>query len=252
MRKLVLSLGLSVAVLIPTSGNAQVYLLPAEPPQVTAASASWQINGEPVFYAGDYYYPAGPTVFFDGNVMVRSGRYRGVPLYADSTLQPYSVIYVPVGGKLMRPYERKRTGELAGTVGSRRSSFPTPPASSVAIEEPVPLPEPERTIAQAERPVGTVGSIVPKSARSTLAAPVERRSAGTAIESIPGPRSNAGVWIEYNGARWFAAGPAVAYSAERFTPVGEYRGVIVYRDSTKPGQIYVPSVKDGPLAPYRQ
>ena len=61
---------------------------------VTAASAPWQINGEPVFYAGDFYYAAGPTVFFDGNVMVRSGSYRGVPLYADSTLQPYSVIFV--------------------------------------------------------------------------------------------------------------------------------------------------------------
>ena len=126
MRQLVLSLGLSVAVLIPTSGMAQVYLLPAEPPQVTAASTAWQINGEPVFYAGDYYYPAGPTVFFDGNVMVRSGTYRGVPLYADSTLEPYSVILVPIGGKLLRPYERKRTGELAGTVGSRTPSFPTP------------------------------------------------------------------------------------------------------------------------------
>ena len=124
MRQLVLSLFLFAAVLVPTIGNAQVYLLPAEPPQVTAASAPWKINGEPVFYAGDFYYAAGPTVFFDGNVMVRSGSYRGVPLYADSTLQPYSVIFVPIGGKVMRPYERKRAGELAGTVGSRMPSFP--------------------------------------------------------------------------------------------------------------------------------
>ena len=253
MRQLVLSLGLSVAVLIPTSGMAQVYLLPAEPPQVTAASTAWQVNGEPVFYAGDYYYPAGPTVFFDGNVMVRSGTYRGVPLYADSTLEPYSVILVPIGGKLLRPYERKRTGELAGTVGSRTPSFPTPPGPATAAEPSVVVPEAERPTAESERPVGTSGSVVPSPARSTLVAPVERRNARTTIVSIgSGPRTNAGVWIHYRGARWFIAGPAVTYAPERFAPIGEYRGAIVYGDEKNPSHIYVPSVKDGPLVPYRQ
>lgn len=247
MRQLVLSLVLTVAVLIPTSGIAQVYMLPAEPPQTTAAGVAWQVNGEPVFYAGDYYYPAGPTVFFDGNVMVRSGSYRGVPLYTDGTLQPYSVILVPIGGKVLRQYERKRTGQLVGTVGSRTPSFPTPPASSVvAAEEPIALPEPER-------PVGTSGSIVPRPATSASAIPIERRSARIAIVSIDaGPRTNAGVWIDYSGARWFIAGSAVTYAPERFAPIGEYHGVIVYRDANDPTRIYVPSVKDGPLVPYRQ
>src|SRR5438067_3335349 len=64
------------AVLFPKLGNAQAYYLPTPPPQVTAANVSWQLNGEPVFYEGDFYYPTGPTIFFDGNVMRRSAMYR--------------------------------------------------------------------------------------------------------------------------------------------------------------------------------
>src|SRR5436853_2777834 len=124
MRPLVLSLFLFMMVLFPKLGNAQAYFLPTPPPQVTAANASWQINGEPVFYQGDFYFAAAPTVYFDGNVMKRTGVYRGIPLYEDSSLVPYSIVYVPVGGNVMRPYERKRYGELAGTVGSRAPWYP--------------------------------------------------------------------------------------------------------------------------------
>src|SRR5205807_585862 len=124
MRPMVLALFLSIPLLLPKLGNAQAYNLPTPSPQVTAANSLWQINGEPVFFEGDVYYPAGPTVFFDGNVMYRSGVYRGVPLYVDATLTPGSYVYVPIGGNVMRPYERKRYGALAGTTGSRTPSFP--------------------------------------------------------------------------------------------------------------------------------
>src|SRR5207245_7484098 len=46
------------------------------------------------------------------------------PLYVDATLQPGSMVYVPIGGRVMRPYERKRYGELAGTTGSRTPWYP--------------------------------------------------------------------------------------------------------------------------------
>ncbi len=108
----------------PFVGTAQVYSGYAPPPAVTAASASWQLSGQPIFHAGSFYYPAGATVFFDGRVMTRTGHYEGVPLYSDVTLEPFSIVYVPVGGARMRPYERRRDGELAGTVGSRTPSFP--------------------------------------------------------------------------------------------------------------------------------
>src|SRR4051794_11199520 len=124
MRAIVLGVFLSVAVLIPKMSTAQVYRSPTAAPAVTAAGTHWFGAGDPIFYAGNFYFPAGPSVFFDGNVMNRTGNYYGVPLYEDATLEPYSIVYVPIGGTLMRPYERRREGELVGTVGSRMPSFP--------------------------------------------------------------------------------------------------------------------------------
>jgi hypothetical protein len=258
MRQFVLSLVLSVAVLMPNMSNAQAFLLPTPPPQVTAASASWQINGEPVFFAGDFYYPAGPTIFFDGNVMVRSGVYQSVPLYSDATLEPYSVVYVPIGGKVMRPYERRRSGQLAGTVGSRAPSFPIERdvelSAAGGIQTPPRVLSEPQVVPEAERPVGTVGTLVPSVARSAPAPVVERpRARGTSIESIPAPRSNAGIWIQYDGARWRSAGAAVSYEPDRFAPIGEYRGFPVYREKNgKADEIYVAAVQDGPLVPYKR
>src|SRR5687768_14347063 len=107
MRRFTLASVLSVAVVLPSSGTAQVLVRPNPYPATTAASAGWQIRGEPVFHAGSFYYPTGPTVFFDGNVMSRSGTYEGVPLYEDGTLTPFTVVYVPIGGNVVRPYERR-------------------------------------------------------------------------------------------------------------------------------------------------
>src|SRR5687768_16372479 len=75
MRGFVLSCVASCVVLIPAVGTAQVYSRPQEPPVVTAQTADWQIAGEPVFHAGYFYFPSGPSIFFNGNVMVRSGVY---------------------------------------------------------------------------------------------------------------------------------------------------------------------------------
>ena len=68
---------------LPQFGNAQVYQFETPPPGVTSANAPWQLSGEPIFYAGNYYYPTGPTVFFDGRVMVRVDTWFGVPLYEE-------------------------------------------------------------------------------------------------------------------------------------------------------------------------
>ena len=61
---------------------------------------------------------------FDGKVMAPVGVYQRVPVYADVTLEPYSVVYVPVARNQLRVYERRRDGELAATTGSRTPSFP--------------------------------------------------------------------------------------------------------------------------------
>lgn len=260
-----------VALLLPTNGNAQVFSLPNPVPQVTAAGASWQINGEPVFYAGDFYYPAGSTVYFDGNVMVRVGTYRSVPIYVDATLEPYSIVYVPVGGRLMRPYERRRSGDLAGTVGSRPPAFPiqrdvelsaatggigliTPELPNVT--EPAEYVEAQRpAAAPAVAPSAPCIRIEVASSTPCVTATVAPPAATlpNVVQSFPAPTSNVGVWVPFDGAQWRSAGAAVSYNADRFVPIGEYHGFPVYREKDgSPDQIYIPSVQDGPLTPYKR
>ena len=65
------------------SALAQSTLQPAAPPLVTAETQQWYQNGEPLMYAGNVYYPAGAQVHFNGNEMVRTGFYQGVPLYSE-------------------------------------------------------------------------------------------------------------------------------------------------------------------------
>jgi hypothetical protein len=81
-----------------------------------SSGSDFRFSGEPVVIVGASYYPSGPTVFFDGAVMVRSSSFKGVPIYVDGTRDPYNVVYVPIGGKLMRPYERRRTDQVADTL----------------------------------------------------------------------------------------------------------------------------------------
>ena len=262
MRSSLVAIALTMVAMVPRNGNAQAYSLPTPPPQITAAGADWQVRGDPVFYAGNFYYPVGPSVFFDGNVMVRTGVFRGVPLYVDATADPYGVVYVPIGGNVVRPYERHREGELTGTVGNRAPSFPiardvdrsvmsgrssllTPPVG-VTIEPDV-LPE-------RAWPVATGGRSVPSpSSGEDAASPESARPARTGIESIPGPRANNGVWLEFEGVRYYSAGVAVTYAPDRFEQIGDHRGFPVYRDLNGPaGEIFVAAVKNGPLAPYRR
>jgi len=275
MRPLVLSVFLSVMVLFPKLGNAQAYFLPTPPPQVTAANASWQINGEPVFYQGDFYFPAAPTVYFDGNVMKRTGVYRGIPLYEDSSLVPYSIVYVPIGGNVMRPYERKRYGELAGTVGSRTPWYPiqrdvevsaasgaiglqTPPLGPLELPT---IPEAIQVQTAASSMVGTFNATGTFSTQSGTTGqpsavtppPVVEAQRPAHVESVPGPRSNAGIWIEFNGARWFAGGNAQPYAGDRFVEVGEYHGFPVYRVKDGPSnEIWIPTFANGLLGLYRR
>jgi hypothetical protein len=247
-----------MAAVASTVANAQVFQLPAPAPAVTAAGAQWQISGTPVFYAGNFYYPSGPTVFFDGYVMVQTGSYRGVPLYEDATVEPYSLVYVPIGGNVMRPYERRREGELVGTTGSRAPSFPIEhdvelSVSTAAIGGEYPpvgmseanvLPEESRPVVRTQTPQRTSGS---------MGTDAGSRRAGPAIISLPPPEANRGVWIEFAGDRWHSIGRAVVFSPERFERIGTLNGFPVYRErdgSRDRNVIYVPSVAGGPVAPF--
>jgi hypothetical protein len=110
----------AVTLLASTPVLAQVGSRPGDPPIVTAENDAWYRQREPVVFAGDFYYPAGATVFFNRNTMVRTGHYNGVPLYADTTLEPYSIVYVPVA-RAASPEPR-----AVGTVGD----IVTPPVGT--------------------------------------------------------------------------------------------------------------------------
>jgi hypothetical protein len=211
--------------LLASAATAQVVQRPTPPPLVTAADAPWRLHGDPIFYARGFYDPSGPTVFFDGNVMVRSGEYEGVPLYVDPTATVYDVVYLPLSSTLMQPYQRRPEGETAP---------PLPPAPEPALE--------------LERSAG-VTNLTPGPATPSVVVPPR----APRVETIPRPAANAGIWVRYDGARWRSAGRAVSYSPDEFVRIGEYRGAPVYRAKNGPaGRIYIPVVSGGPLAPFRK
>ena len=225
---------------LPIVGNAQVYPLRTAPPEVTAATAEWQITGEPIMVNGAVYLPTRVIRLFDGQVMSQVGIHERVPVYADVTLEPNSIVYVPIGGDRLRTYERRRDRELAGTTGSRTPSFPVEIPTATAAEEQI---------------VGTTGSVVPTAAGpAVIPGPsplTPSRARRITTETIAPPRTSHGVWLEFAGTRWYSAGAATSFSPDRFTKIGEYRGFPVYRDKAgNPDAIWVRVVQDGPLSPY--
>ena len=252
MRCLIAALMLLAAAPAP----AQVVSRPTEPPIVTAENDSWYRLREPVLMGGEAYYPAGATVFFNGNTMVRTGHFNGVPLYADTTLEPYSVVYVPIGRGLMQPYERVRAGELAGTVGSRTPSFPVrtrpePQDLAVAPSAPAPRPQPGGVVRAPieEGAVGTSGrASVPGAVGTGGTMPSSRPQ--QSMTTLRRAESNDGIWLRFMGAQWIAAGPAVPLRASEFVVVGEHAGYPVYaRKGLDEDRIYLPSA--GGVVPFK-
>jgi hypothetical protein len=245
MRNCCLGFVLTVAVLLPNVGNAQVSQFRTPPPDVSAAAAEWQINSTPIVVGGLSYYATRAFRLFDGQVMSQTGLFEGVPVYSDTTIEPYSELYVPVGNGRMRVYERRRERELAGTTGSHVPTFP--------VESPS-VPAPSDRLVGAAGPVGTSGAIFPRAAEESAVLADRPRSRRTLIMTATPPSGAAnGVWLEFGGARWYSDGPAVSFSPDRFEPVGEYRGFPVYRDKNdRSSDIWISVVKDGPLAPYKK
>jgi hypothetical protein len=67
------------------------------------------------------------------------------------------------------------------------------------------------------------------------------------------PQGLNGIFIEYDGHRWFSSGQAVEFDPGRFTPIGEYRGFTVYAArGDQSGTIYLPVAEGASalLAPY--
>ena len=251
-------------VLLSSPAFAQATWQPSRPPLVTAENTTWYLTGEPILWNGDYYYPAGAAQGFNQYQMVRSGSFRGIPLYSDTTIEPYSIVFVPLNGGRMQPYERPRTGPLAGTTGSRAPSLPTtisvdwmsspivqavgPPdfarsydVASVFDPGLAPAPPPAPMIETA--PIPAVGpEAIGTSGRDTPARPVTTVLPPTGLNAI---------WVEFNGQRWYGSGESIAYEASRLNDVGRYHGWTVYalKTDSDARTIYIPSIP-GRLAPY--
>jgi hypothetical protein len=236
MRACVLSLSVTLALLLPKTALAQVIQLRAPAPEVTAADAAWQIAGEPIVVAGLVYNATRETRMFDGQVMTQIDVYQRVPVYADTTREPFTIVFVPVSRDRVRAYEHAPVSPFA--VASGRGTTPIPLSGSTAF-----------AASEGARTVGTTGTIVSSPARSAAPSRPQR----TIVESIPRPRGPDGIWVAFNGARWYSDGAATSYSPDRFTQVGEYRGFPVYRDRAgNRDEIWIAVVHGGPIAPYKR
>jgi len=241
-----LSVSVAVYLMSVVSAGAQVYLIPESPPLVTAKNADWFRAGEPITFSGSFFYPVGPKRFFDGRVMAPVGSYRGIPLYVDSTLEPFSLVLVPAGDNLMQRYERRRIEEIAGTTGSRLPGFPVATSGEIDRRFEPPVGPGESEIPLPALPQ-MMGRDLPVSAPTTGPRPA---SAPRPAKPRPGPK---GIWIQYAGGRWTPAGPAVAYRQDEFVRVGDYRGYSVYARSERDAAdlVFLPTAP-GMIAPYRR
>jgi hypothetical protein len=252
----------------PYAVSAQMQWQPTTAPLVTAENTTWFQSAVPIDWNGDVYYAAGAIQLFNPYQMVRSGSYRGIPLYIDATLEPYSIVFVPLSGGRMQPYERRRTGILAGTTGSRAPSLPTQvsteaiaPPGGIAQAAAPPMLGPSYEIVSAPEPTGLVGT-TPPPARTSVAAATEAGVVGTSgrtaaparsspVTSVIPPTGLNAIWIKFDGRRWYAEGKAIEYDASALEEIGTYQGWTVYRRKGDPSVIYVPSVP-GLLSPYKR
>ena len=242
----------ALLLLFASTAAAQIQSRPTDPPVVTAANESWYLQREPILFGGDMYYRAGPAVFFDGNVMVRAGYYNGVPLYMDTTVEPYSIVLVPVRTGLMQPYERLRRGDLAGTTASRTPAFPvrlTPDRFSTAAAPGAPT--------EIGKPIGAIPIeqlVSTPQSTAAIATTVAQNAPGSSrvdpMVSIARPESNDGVWISFQGAKWVSAGAAVPLRADEFRSIGQYEGFPVFVRKAEEKTIYLPT-RAGLVAPYK-
>jgi len=251
-------------VVVPAITRAQVVWQPTSPPLVTAENETWYLSADAIIWAGAYYYPAGAQVFFNGNQMVRSGSYRGIPLYMDATREATSVVYVPLRGGLMQPYERRRTGQLAGTTGNTAPSFPTDIGAQGSITSeglavdlaqtpgPPDFARPYDVAPLGERPSSTrSGQAAVRPSVSSEAIATGGRSIVYAPRTAARPRGLNGIWVDFEGRRWFASGSAQVFDSAKFAERGLYHGFPVYARRGESGSIYIPSVP-GFVTPYKQ
>ena len=247
-----------IALGAPSGAFAQALMTSTPPPSVTAENEAWYQDRAPLVFAGRLYYPAGAQTHFNGNEMVRMGYYGLVPIYTRTTIEPYSVVFVPLAGGVMQPYERRRSGDLAGTAGSFAPSFPIDPSTQASYEM-IRAQGALTGYAAVDRELRALGGALQP-------APAERPVATTGYtREIPvgpqlplsmsalKPEGLNGIFVTFKDRRWFSQGPATTLDTSRLAHAGVYNGLPVYADPAAPDIIYVPVAASTPslVAPYR-
>ena len=244
----VVVLALAVVVVATDRGVAQLSVVPTSAPTITAENEPWYLNAEPISYAGNLYYPAGAQVYFNPNEMVRSGFFMGIPLYTRTTIEPYSVVYVPLPNGRMQPYARPRTEELTGTAGSLASSeLPRPPAtvppSGLAPQAAGPPSETARTVPVQDPRPAVVEPVPPHTVDVPKAAGTTGRRETQAV-TCPCPKGPISIFIEYNGRRWYALGAPQPIDPATMEKVGTYHGFDVWATPDERDVVYIPVTID--------
>jgi hypothetical protein len=266
---------LAVTAISPT--RAQIASGTTPPPFATAENESWYLNGSPISLNGTVYYPSGPILHFNRNEMLPTGIFEHIPIYSRTTQEPGSIVYVPLPGGLVKPYERRRAGDLAGTSGSTAPGFPVVLPAEQSRNPAIAFEQAAARIA-VPREVATAGFMYgarqtgPESALGTGEAPAPVGTGGAAaveaaaerygaVPTVRGPFQTArrpvglnGLFIEFQGRKWFSAGPAVEFAADMFTRIGDYQGFAIYQEhGAGQGVIYVPVTAGTPglLVPYK-
>lgn len=256
------SLILAAVALSPLALRAQGPAAAFQVPIVTAENETWYLAGEPLTYEGYLFYPVGPLTAFNRNEMVRSGFYRGIPLYTRTTYEPWSVVYVPLPGGFLQPYIRRRSGEIGGTLGSIGPGLPIERADTSraltsapqAAGPPTGLPDTpvDRVLGVGPEspPAGSLGTVPPPPI-GTAGSIRQSPSAGGSPERVvvllrPRPLVTAArptgvndAYVDFDNERWYGSGPAVELDAT-FRRIGDYHGLPVYMRDNDVDTIHVP------------
>ena len=80
------------------------------------------------------------------------------------------------------------------------------------------------------------------------------RPVPTRIQTVQRPVGLNRVYLYFDNARWFAAGPTVEFSDDRFTRIGEHHGFPVYAERGGADAIYIALVPGAPglVSPYKR